>query len=327
MRFYLYNMSKIVEKKNKAKGMVLILTIIIIGTVLSSATVFANLIIREIQQSRLIDQSIQALYLAESGAEKALYQSRRRQAIKPADCSNVILGSSCQTTTGFCSLSGDEVPCITTNQGNLPLRGSWSVNVTNEMETSVYLGVGESFQVDLFSPYQTGEFQTQIQSFLLDSDIVNGTTVYGEITNLSQLVGGTVDCPLNYFVPPLPAISKGRITLIKPAPESNYSSSGYLTTFTEDPAPELNPNCAYILRVSNILLPQAQSGQFTLSIYQTADNVDPATDKLPILSRFLIDSEATFGKSYQKVRVRAPMRPPLSGLYDFVIFSEEALVK
>ena len=317
-----------IKIKNKigANGMVLVLAVIIIGTVLSSAAVLGNLIIREIQQSRLIDQSMQAYLSAESGAERSLYLLRRREAVKPQDCGQ-ITGGSCQSDDAFCSLSSGQVACIAADAGSLAVRTSWNVEVNNENKISVYLGTGGSFQVDLFNPYQTGQYEAGVQSFLVESDIVNGTTIYGEITNFSQLLGGTANCPLSFFTPPQPPIGKGRVTLIQPTPQSNYSSSGYLKTFSEDSAPELNPYCSYVLRLSNILLPQAQPGVFILSLYKKGDNIDPLIDFLPIPSRLIIDSAATFGKSYQKIRVSTPVRPPLSGLYDFVIFSEETIVK
>lgn len=311
-------------RKKRQSGIVLILAVLIIAVVLYSAIIFNNLVISNIQESRLIDQSIASYYLAESGAEHALYQTRRLMAVKSVDCSKIVPGSTCQNSGGsygFCSLTSDKIACITDNQGSLDVNGSWQITVNNETESTVNLNVGDSFQLDLFSPYQAGDFQTNIQSFLVNSNITGGTQLYAELTNLTWLVGGTVNCPLDTFVPARPAISKGQINLDA---QTGYSSTGYLTKLANDP--EINPNCSYVLRLSNILN-GAEPGQFSVSIYDKAINVDPTTDQLEIPSRLVIDSQATVGRSQQSVRIKTPIRPPLSGLYDFVLFSEQEVVK
>jgi len=303
--------------------MVLVLAVLIIATVLVTAVIFSNLLLSEIQQSRLIDNSIQAYYLAEGGAERALYQSRRKEAVKAQDCVLIIPGNYCREDDGYCSFSTDKnkVACITETSGDLDIRGQWQIEVSNEPETTVFLDVGQSFQLDLFNPYQGGSFVTNVESFQVSSDIDSGATLYGELTNLTWLVGGSLNCPLDNFVPARPAISKERITLY---PEDGYSITPYLTGLPD--SPEINPNCSYVLRIGNIL-EEAEAGKFTISIYDKAAGINPDEDKLSIPSRLIIDSQARFGQSLQKVRVRTPMRPPLSGLYDFVLFSEEEIVK
>lgn len=304
-------------------GMVLVLAILVGAAVLATAALFGNLIIREIQQSRLIDQSIQAYYLAESGVERALYQSRRREAVKAADCQSIFGGSSeCDATDGYCTLSGQQVSCIIEGPASLGLRGNWQVEVTNENETSVNLAVGESFQLDLFSPFETGGFSTNIKSIVIESDLLN-TTLSVEITNLTWLVGGTLDCPLDSLIPTRPATSKGRITLTHDV-VNNIGTTSFFKDLDFINDPPLDPDCSYSIRIGNVLLPTAVDGQFTIKIF---DGVDATANQLAIPSRLIIDSEAVFGKSFQKVRVRTPVRPPLSGLYDFVLFSEEEIVK
>jgi hypothetical protein len=316
------------NKVRNNSGMVLVLSILIIAAVLATAVIFANLVIRQIRQSRLIDQSIQAYYLAESGSERALYQSRRREAVKTIDCDLIDDGnngngsSSCLEATGYCSGSiNNQVSCISETVGTLDgqVRAPWNIEVTNEAETTINLNVGESFQLDLFSPFQdlSAEFNSQVSAFRISSNLSN-PILYGELTNLTWLVGGSLLCPTDNFTPPKPAISKERINF-------NSGTTGYVTALGPT-NPEINPFCSYILRISNILFPNVEPGQFTISIHSSASG-DPEGNRLDIPSRLIIDSEATFGRSSQSVRVRTPIRPPLSGLYDFVLFSEEEIVK
>ena len=300
--------------------MVLILAILIIGSVLATVAVFSNLIISQIRQSRLIDQSIQSYYLAESGAERALYQTRRQEAVRAQDCDIIQSGSVCQSN-GFCSATtpSNSVPCINTNEGDLTgLAGQWTVAVSNEQELSIFLDVGESFQVDLFNPYQVSGFEPGMESFEITGP--PGSNLAAELSNVTWLVGGTPNCNPNGYTPPQPAITRGNID-IKPDGSSTYLVNVYPTD------PSINSNCSYILRIGNTLLPVAAPGQFTLAIFNTAVDVDPVADKLDIPSRLIINSQADFGRSHQEVKVKTPIRPPLSGLYDFVVFSEEEIVK
>lgn len=307
------------QKKNNS-GMVLILAILIIAAVLATTVVFSNLIVSEIRQSRLIDQSIQAYYLAESGAERALYQTRRKEAVKPEDCSKIQAGSVCQSS-GYCSaiIPSNSVPCISVDEGDLTgLPGQWGIDVTNENQISIFLNVGESFQIDLFNPYQVSGFEVGMESFEVTGN--PGSELAAELSNVTWLVGGTLDCNPDVYVPPKPAITRGDIII------DSSGTSGYLVNVhTGDPS--INPSCSYILRVSNTVLPRAIPGQFDLSIFSKAANVDPIEDRLDIPSRLIINAQADFGSSHQELKVRTPIRPPLSGLYDFVIFSEEEIVK
>ena len=307
-------------KVTKQSGMVLILAILIIASVLATAVVFSNLVISQIRQSRLIDQSIQAYYLAESGAERALYQTRRQEAIKAHDCDVIQTGSVCQSN-GWCSATtpSNSVPCINVDQGDLSgLAGSWNIEVTNEKELSIFLNIGESFQVDLFNPYQVSGFETGMESFEITGP--PGSQLAAELSNVTWLVGGTPDCDPDVYTPPQPAITRGNIDI-----KLDGSSTYLVNVYSTDPS--INPNCSYILRISNTLLPNAAPGQFTLAIFNQALDVDPVTDQLVIPSRLIINAQADFGQSHQEVRVKTPIRPPLSGLYDFVVFSEEEIIK
>ncbi|MDX9892822.1 MAG: hypothetical protein RB292_00205 [Patescibacteria group bacterium] len=300
------------------KGMVLVLSILIISTILASSAIFANLIIRQIQQVRLIDQSIQAYYLAESGVERAMHQVRKREAVKYDDCDLVQAGSVCQPD-GVCSGTAGEVFCITTNEGDLEVLGNWQVSTENENETTVWLDEGDSFQIELFSPYQVLDSNGNgIESFRIQTDL-GGYAMAGEITNVTWLTGETPDCYNGYAIPK-PAIVRGDIIF------NDLGSTPYLTKFDSDD-PEIDPDCFYTLRISNAKFPSAQGGQFTISIFSKSQDVDPLVDRLAIPSRLIINSQATFGQSLQRLTVRTPMRPPVSGLYDFVLFSEVEIVK
>jgi len=295
------------KKFHNQSGMVLVLAILIIAAVVAAAVIFNNLIIREIQRSRLIDQSMQAYYLAESGAERALNQIRRREAI--SDCDLVDAGAC--ANNGYCNDSdpANSIPCVnedeqTLNQGSLRVRSGWEVAASTIQETSVFLRKGESFQIDLFNPYQT--FGSNINEIGISSDRTN-LELYAEFTNLTKILGvGGTACADE------PPVFKGRFETDANglAGISNLSGETLLT------------DCSYAFRLNYPI--DNFEGESLIAI--TVHNKDTG-EQLDIPSRLIIDSGATFGKSRQEVRVRTPMRPPVSGLYDFVLFSEREIRK
>lgn len=306
-------MNASITQPNRESGIVLILALLIITAALTATAVFGNLIIRSIQQSRLVDQSIQAYYLAESGAERALHQVRKRSALH--DCS-IIGGSTCNVL-GYCDgFSG--VNCITAGSGGLgaAMPSDWLVSALSEQSVVKRLQPGESFQIDLFNPYQqTGAVGLEpLETVQVTSaDLTSGFTLYGQLTNLTWLIGGTFGCPLG-----APIIANGFIT-------GSYNDQLGLAAAAVSglAGADLNASCLYILRLSNPLTQPV--GLFTVSLHSDA----PATDanRIDIPSRLVIDASADFGQSFQTVKVRTPVRPPLSGLYDFVLFSDTEIIK
>lgn len=286
---------------NQQTGIVLILALLIISAVLGIAVVFSNLIIREIQQARLIDQSVQAYYAAESGGERALYQVRRREGI--IDCSLLGTPGSC-TVNGVCS-NNATVPCINTVPGNLPVTHSWELNISNEMETSVLLSRGQSFQLDLFNPAQSAN--AGIDAIQISSD-VGSLQLLTEFTNLTRVLDIQPATACNEQLP----VIKGIIAT---------GAAGAPVSVSAVDGSSLLDECAYSLRLNYLLSNGATHSVITLTAHNRV------TGPEPIPSRLIIDAEAISGRSLQRLRVRTPVRPPVSGLYDFVLFSEEQIVK
>ncbi|OGY53765.1 MAG: hypothetical protein A3A24_02535 [Candidatus Buchananbacteria bacterium RIFCSPLOWO2_01_FULL_46_12] len=281
----------------KQNGMVLVLAILIIAAVLATATVFSELIIRQIQQSRLIDQSIQAYYLAESGAERTLHQIRILESV--VDCATISIGS-CQENNARCSLDA-EIPCVTSSQGSLDtaVTDDWQVVVSEESQTDFVLTKGETFQIDLFSPQQVQD--ANITKIDVGSS-VNNLKLFGELVNLTNILQvGVLNCADQ------PPVFKDIIT----APQSRSALDGK----------NILAACSYVFRLRFPLDSPVDQAGLTLKLY------DDAESQVNIPSRLIIDSTARFGSSIQTVVVRTPIRPPLSGLYDFVLFSEEEIVK
>jgi len=287
-----------ISKLKEKKGMVLVLAILIIAAILGAAALFSNVVIREIQQSRLIDQSMQAYYFAESGAERALYQVRRREAV--IDCDSITSGSVCETN-GHCS--SDDVFCINQDEGGLEVSGSWQVAADNEQETSVNLKKGESFQIDLFSPYQEADTaESSIDAIEVSRD--DSLLLYGEFTNLTNILGIT---------------SKFDCASQPPVFKDYLISDEFIIRNLDDQ--DIIESCSYAFRLTFLPGPGESNELFTIKVY------DRYIEQLKIPSRLIVDSSAEFGQSWQQIRVKTPIRPPLAGLYDFVLFSEQEIRK
>lgn len=293
-----------ITNKN-SQGMVLILSILIIASVLGAAVAFGNIIISEIRQSRLIDQSIQSYYLAESGSEKALHRIRRQEAI--SDCSLDSAGV-CQEN-GYCS--SKNIPCVYLT-GSLPAKGNWDLEISEEFAVSILLNKGESFQVDLFNPVQA--YNSNINEIKIESSIVAPILV-GEFLNLTNILNFNDPQLSNCFIQP--AIFKNFLPTMTTIPTFAYVSSldGQI----------LYNECSYAFRLNHSLKSAVDFSLFTITVYNSTPS--ETRTQLPIPSRLIVDSQATFGRSFQKIRVKTPIRAPLSGLYDFVLFSEEEVVK
>jgi len=298
-------------------GTILLLALLIIAAILASAAIFANLIISEIRQSRLIDQSIQAYYLAESGAERALFQARKRQAVQSCE-----IGVSCVEDNGYCDGQPNQAPCITLSQGTLSadVIGNWDVAVDNEMETSIVLAAGSSFQLDLFGPLSGCPLNIDdpvpgVEKIELISS-VDPLTLYGQLTNLSWLACSSGLCS-NQSSSGLPVNYRDFISITAEPDEPQASES-----IEALDGHDITGDCSYSFRISYpFKINSDQPTKITLKTYDSADQ------QLPILSRLIISSSAAYGKSFQNVIVHAPVRQPLSGLYDFVLFSEKIIEK
>lgn len=295
-------MKKIQQQQS---GMVIILAILIIAAILTTAVLLNNIITREIRQSRLIDQSIQAYYYAESGSERALHQLRQREGI--SDCRQLDNDpSAICNSNSYCS-NDEDVPCINADGGTI---GTWEVDSKNEGKVEVTLNEGETFQVDLFSPTQIVD--SNVEQIKINSDSDTSIILVGELTNLTKIldVSGSIS----------PTCSNQNLSIFKdfittpPAPQS-------IVLNALGPNGDILGQCSYIFKVNYPINSTLDSVNLVISIF------DKDGEPMGIPSRLIISSETTFGDSSQTVTVRTPVRPPLSGLYDFVLFSEADIIK
>jgi hypothetical protein len=286
---------------HRQSGSTLIMALLLISVMIGGAMVLNTIIVREVQQSRLVNQSIQANYIAESGMERALYQLRKKEAVISCGQSGECLDS------GYCS-DNAEVPCVSQGEGSLgQLPNEWNININLEDEVVVKLKKGESFQIDLFDASQVSG--SSIDEVGVESQ-PDQLTLYGELTNVTNILGvNVVNCDNQ------PPVIKG----IFQTPALLAGLDGY----------NILGECSYIFRVSNPLdsfTPEVLVGLKTYKkVFDSQSQL--ISEQTPLPSRLRIKSQARFGDSLQSNEVSTPIRPPVSGLYDFVLFSEQEVIK
>jgi hypothetical protein len=132
--------------RNTQSGFALVMSLALVATLLLGVVSFSVIISQSIQQSRLLDDAIQASFSGESGIERSLYHVRQRHA--GLDCAGAVCGSD-----GYCSNNPAQA-CFTPSSDGLSLGIDWQATVAPENSITITLDRGDSIQVDLFSPLQ-----------------------------------------------------------------------------------------------------------------------------------------------------------------------------
>lgn len=270
------------------KGSVLLLSLLIISALLSSVLYVSALSLRQISQSVNSDNALVAFYAAESGNEQAIYKIRKK---------------------AYSDISELNVK----NEKMLYSNSSFTREVTDEMY-GITTGIYEDqfFQVDMFN----------------SEDL-------SYISNLSHLeIGWDDNCNSNSWI---------EIT------SNDWDASGPIYWFTGvnqdhikksllDGVSFLSSENNKINNVGGITFEPSKSYQFRLkALYCDIYNLrlvayDNSGNIIPFKNIFNIKSIGEYpagSNKSNKQALSASLRKfsPLSGLFDYVIFSEKSLIK
>lgn len=278
------------------RGSVLLFALLIISTMIGAVTLFSNLIISEIQQSRLLDYSLQAYYVAESGGEEALFRLRQLKAVK--NCEEAGLGS-CQPD-GYCLAS--QIACVYPT-GSLDSQGDWQISINNAESLTVDLAQNEMMEVGLFFPDAFSGFGIGIDSIYIEWED-------GDLSNtVAPIIQATL-IEIDYlWQTELQAVFE-------------YLADSFSRVFNEP-----DTNRSYILRLKALY---DSAKNLTIKVYEgqpPQDGFPPAGNQTYIAGQLIINSLGRFKDSQQIISIAMPVRSPLSGLYDYVLFSEQEIVK
>lgn len=274
--------------KNREASTILI-SLLIMSAVLSSALYINVMSLRQMKQSNNIDNSIMAFYAAESGNEQAVYYIRKMEDL---EVENLAVGG---------SISGPD---------NLVER-----EVTDELPIiNIGLKKNEFYQIDIFDQEDIS-LGSNLGSLSMEWDSDCSDASWIELTiNEWEIEGGEINWG---FDENHAHISK---CLLNPPNEPNAFP---IEIGDGSACIDFNPNNAYQFRfkalycdISNLNISAKDNDGASLSFKNIYNS-------LSIGEYPLAGEEA----SRQALRVSLRKSSPLSGLFDYVIFSEKSLIK
>lgn len=271
------------------------LALLVMAGIMTAGLAIAAIILNEIRQARNIDFSVVAYYAAESGAEQALYKIRKEDAL---------LGCSAGTcdASGYCGsgepCAGNMVGGLSVFGSNLGNQSSWSRTIADK-ETPVYGKIkrNETFQVDLYDP--EGGTAAGVESVKID---------------------WTPECTPSIIEVGYIAWDPG--TGWSAASEKKFKySADYALGGGEATINAFAANKSYRLRIKALF---CDVSNLTVTAWGN-DNAAPPSKPIP--ARIVLNSTGSYGTLRQAVKMTMPRKSPMSGLYDYVLFSECSLVK
>ncbi len=275
------------DKKAK-RGTVLLLALLIMSGILITGASLGTISLLTLRQSRVIDDSISAFAAAESGAEQSLYQARR-----------VGLGASALA-------SSNQDVSSATNAGPPMTNGShWQRSVvTSEPTVFAAIPKDKDYEVVLWDP-ERPTVPAGIGSLKFTwSDNCGGTSGLEVLaTGWDPTIGGT-----SPFSPDI-AFHGNSPTLT-----FLYNASGVVD------------NSYAAARAYRVRLRAKGCDIYNLAISgYSASNAGGSPVNIP--SRIAVTSTGQYGAAKQGMELRLNRLQPLSGVFDYIIFSQCSLLK
>ncbi|MBU1146494.1 hypothetical protein KKD80_03025 [Patescibacteria group bacterium] len=273
---------------NKQSGNVLLLALLVMAGIMTAGLGIGTIILNEIKQARNIDFSTVAYFAAESGVEQAIYKLRKEDAV--INCPVGVCGAN-----GFCS-GGEGESCITA-AGDLSNDASWERTIVDR-EPQIYgkIEKDNSMQIDLFDP---------------ENAVAAGVE--------SVKIEWVPDC----VAPAVSTIEVGYVNWDPIAGWSEATEKKFKYTALESPVINngFSGTKSYRLRIKALY---CDINNVIITVWG-ADNAVPPQVKIP--ARIVLNSAGEYGVARQAIKVTMPRKSPMSGLYDYVLFSECSLVK
>lgn len=269
-------------------GNVLLLALLVMAGLISAGVGIGAIVLNEIRQARNIDFSIVAYYAAEASIENALYKLRKEEAVLTCPVGN------CEST-GYCSGGANE-SCLYSS-GTLTNLATWTRNYTDK-ELAIYgkLKKNEVLQIDLYDPDQI-TWAAGIESVKVE---------------WSDSCG---NC------------SKIELAFVEWRPDVGVSwvdnRNKFLYSVNESPIINnvFSNAKAYKVRIKALY---GDISNLTFTAW-SENNAEGVEKEIP--ARLILISKGTFADSRQVIKTVMPRRSPMSGFYDFVLFTECSLVK
>lgn len=255
--------------KTNQRGMVLLLALILMASAVIIGLGMASIIIQDLRQSILTDNSITAYYSAESALESALFKIRALD-------------------TPLGSLPGS---------GNLDNNAEWSLEWSNSRpDVTVNILKDQTYQLDLFNPDELSE-PAGVEALRFSWEGPGQL----EVAYIGWTPAASIVWPQDQYQVVTPPIG-----YVAPAVIYDALSAGQ----------------AYRIRL------KAVGGDIeNLYITGWADDAATPGSQVPLPSHITLRANGSFGLARQALSAIIPRHAQLSGLFDFVLFSEEEIRK
>ena len=312
------------------RGIVLIVTLIILSVLLSTALGFGIFIFSDIRQAQAIDNSILAYYAADAGLERSLFLFRQNDV----------------QWVGSPEQPGTLLDVLGTADATLKNNAQWNVANSHDYEETFFrqrLNSGQS--VKLYFLNRASEPRLN-QADKIAVEWYKGKKASGVASDVKMQLSFTQLNPeLKYDA----AVDDSPIVVYYTDFSPEQEISDYLVTqspqvysFLDETVPYCYPEgsgCSrdyydYVVEIKALGLdsvseeppPEENDGNYIDSLKVTAydENNQRVIDGI---TNITIRSVGTYRRAEQEIIANIPPRDPVSGLLGFVLFSEEDITK
>lgn len=298
-----------IKINGKNPGQALLLSLLIMAAVTAAGVGFATLIISQIKASENIENSIIASYAAESGLEKALHIVKTNR----ADGETLS-----DTITEIKALSGTPI----FSKAGLTVAFDQEGISSEEIRNKFSLLQDESKQVDLYNPDSPFGVDNGIKYLYVSWD--NNPLPISDILYDSGYGTGSEWVEISWTGWDLNGNSYENVEkILLPSDALRYDStlcnaSSYIQCTTIPLDPDSVGLVHYQVRVK--------------ALYANVDDIEikalgDSNNLINIPSRVRLKTIGKYGRTQQALNASLPWKIPISGLFDYVIFSEEKVDK
>lgn len=297
-----------VKHNRDERGIILVLTLMVMSILLSVALGFAMFIFSDINQAKMIDDSMLAYYAAEAGFERTIYLFRKQDKDKVGSFSY----NPADPSSDSKSLS------LADREGVTPASSSsWTIKNSNDYESTVfrqYLRNGASVKLFFLNRInnQGGPGPNGVKSISIDWQRMGACHLQAAFTQLRpQDSEGTL---VNYnYMADLDGVLTGPNTfnLCEKFIDKKIDGTEWLTDYAVE-LKALGSGDDYCI------------DKMTVKAYTDEDcsNITPTA-----ITNVTIRSIGTHNKSSQEIVAHIPPYDPALGFMGFVLFSEQDITK
>lgn len=279
--------SKAAARKGRA-GAILLLSLLVMSGVLVVGASLGTISLLSLRQARVIDDSVAAFGAAETAAEQTLYQLRRA-----GEAASALNAGAANEDGESGSLTGPAM-----RNGS-----SWFRSLAaSEPAVFASIPLDRSYEIVLWDPENPNAPAGVASMSYAWEDACGGTSA------LEVMATGWDPASVGTFEPLVAFHGEGpSFTFMKQ--ETQVVDNGF------------SPGQAYRVRFR---AKNCDVLNLTVVAY-SADDAGGGVVQIP--SRIAVTAEGTFGAARQGMELRLPRLQPLSGVFDFVIFSQCSILK